>query len=285
MSILYHWQSSNYSKDAKFGFGYHLNQGNPLMQTLQPGDSVWAFTRNKSKQYVFAAELIVRACTSNPPNYRYGAYRIWADTQHSRYFDIENSPDAEPVIRALSIKMSNRHTLGISFQGHAAVRPLMTKDHQFLAQFAKNLPVLGKVAFDSEDLIEAKLIHNGEAGLDEWLKTDDESRDASRRKSLYESLNIKRSQKLAREIRDLYKGKCQICGFDPQDEYGFHLCHVHHIIWLSRGGEDDISNLCLICPTHHSAVHIGDAMFDFESLTFTYPGGHSEKLHINEHLL
>ena len=70
MALIYHWQSENYYRDAKFGFGYHLNQGNSLMQSLQAGDSLWAFTRNKLMLYVLAAELVVRACTKNPPNYR-----------------------------------------------------------------------------------------------------------------------------------------------------------------------------------------------------------------------
>src|SRR5262245_66299558 len=98
------------------------------------------------------------------------------------------------------------------------------------------------------------LIHGNEAGVAEMIETEDDSRAASRKRYLYESFNIKRSHKLAIEIRDLYKGVCQLCGFDPLNEYGFHLCHAHHIIWLSRGGEDDVSTLCLISPPHHSAL-------------------------------
>jgi 5-methylcytosine-specific restriction enzyme A len=283
MPLLYHWQSDNYYRDAKFGFGYHLNQGNPRMQALQPGDSLWAFTRNKAKMYVLAAELIVRACTKNPPNYRYGPFRVWGDIQESRYFDVDHSPNAEPLIRALSVK-SEARILGSSFQGLAAVRLLTQHDHQLLTRFTENLPVLDKVALYPEDEIEARLIHGDEAELAELMQTEDESRAASRRKYLYESLDIKRSHKLAMEVRTLYKGVCQICGFDPLKEYGFHLCHAHHIIWLSRGGEDDLSNLCLICPTHHSAVHTGEAVFDFGNLTFTYLTGCSERLQINAHL-
>jgi len=283
MPLLYHWQSENYYRDARFGFGYHLNQGNPLIQSLEPGDSLWAFTRNKSKLYVFAAELVVRACTKNPLNYRYGAYRVWADLERSRYFDVDNSPNAESLIRSLSVH-AGADILGRSFQGHAAVRKLTEFDHQLLAKFTEDLPVLDTVSFYSEDEIEAKLIHGDFEELESLIRTDDPSREASRRKYLYESWNKTRSQRLAHEVRDIYGGKCQICEFDPLDEYGFHLCHAHHIVWLSRGGEDDISNLCLLCPNHHQAVHAGDAFFDFELLLFTYKNGYSERLQMDKHL-
>jgi 5-methylcytosine-specific restriction enzyme A len=283
MTLIYHWQSQNYYRDAKFGFGYHLNQGNQLMMSLKEGDSLWAFTRNKSKLYVMAAELIVRACTHNPPKYRYGAYRVWADIQHSRYFDVDNSPNIEPLIRTLSVQ-SNADILGRSFQGHAAVRKLTESDHQILVEFTRNLPVLEQVSFYPEDEVEAKLIHADLEEIDSFIKIQDFSREASRKKYLYESLNITRSQKLSHQVRDLYKGKCQVCGFDPLREYGFHLCHAHHIVWLSRGGEDEMENLSLVCPNHHNAFHTGDAIFDFEMLTFTYKNGYSERLILNEHL-
>jgi len=283
MALIYHWQSENYYRDAEFGFGYHLNQGNSLMQSLQAGDSLWAFTRNKLKLYVFAAELVVRACTKNPPNYRYGGYRIWADIQKSRYFDVDNSPNAEPIIRSLSIQAS-ADILGRSFQGHAAVRPLVELDHQILTEYTKTLPILNEVSLYSEDELEAKLIYGSVEDVEAFVKTEDRSREASRKKYLYESLNITRSQKLSKQVRDLYNGKCQVCAFDPLNEYGFHLCHAHHIIWLSRGGEDEISNLCLVCPNHHQAVHTGDAIFDFETLVYTYNNGYSEQLSINEHI-
>ena len=254
------------------------------MQSLEPGDSLWAFTRNKSKLYVFAAELVVRACTKNLSNYRYGAYRVWADLEQSRYFDVDNSPNAEPLIRSLSVQ-AGADILGRSFQGHAAVRQLTESDHQILVEFTQNLPVLEQVSFYSEDEIEAKLIHGNQKEIDNLIRTEDSSREASRKKYLFESLNITRSQRLAREVRDLYNGKCQICGFDPLNEYGFHLCHAHHIVWLSRGGEDEMSNLCLVCPNHHSAVHAGNAVFDFETLTFTYENNYSEYLIFNDHLL
>jgi hypothetical protein len=58
------------------GAGYHLNQANPLLHEIDPGDSLWSFTRLDSGEYVLAAELVVKAKTTNPPNFRYGRYRV-----------------------------------------------------------------------------------------------------------------------------------------------------------------------------------------------------------------
>lgn len=80
MPLLYYWRPDNYARDRVFGFGYHLNQNSHAMASVGSGDSLWAFTRRKGDRlYVLAAELIVRAVTRNPPNYRYGAYRVWGD--------------------------------------------------------------------------------------------------------------------------------------------------------------------------------------------------------------
>ena len=104
-ALLYYWRPDNYARDRAFGFGYHLNQNSPAMARALPGSSLWAFTRRRPDGlYVLAAELVVRAVTRNPPNYRYGAYRVWGDLERSRYFDVDRGPSAEPLIRAMDVR-------------------------------------------------------------------------------------------------------------------------------------------------------------------------------------
>ena len=94
------------------------------MASIQPSDSLWAFTRRQQGgPYILAAELVANAVTPNPPNYRYGRHRIWGDLESSRYFDVELGPSVEPLIRHLSVSARGQR-LGQSFQGHAAVRGL-----------------------------------------------------------------------------------------------------------------------------------------------------------------
>ena len=118
------------------GAGYHLNQGSALMHELYPGQSLWAFTRASDGRYALAAELVIRAKTFNPPNFRYGKYRIWGDLQKSRYFQVDQQPNIEQVIRSLSLKTGAVY-LGQSFQGNAAVRRISTSDHLTLTAVRK----------------------------------------------------------------------------------------------------------------------------------------------------
>jgi 5-methylcytosine-specific restriction protein A len=96
MPLLYYWRPDNYYRDLDMGAGYHLNQANPLLHKIEIGDSLWAFTRNKDGRYVLATELVIKAKTENPPNFRYGRYRVWGDIHRSRYFQVDNQPSTLP---------------------------------------------------------------------------------------------------------------------------------------------------------------------------------------------
>ncbi len=76
---------------------------------------------------------------------------------------------------------------------------------------------------------------------------------------------------LVEELRRLYEGRCQFCGWEPRLKYRAELCEAHHVRWLSRGGEDAIGNLVLVCPNHHRAIHECDAPFDHERTAFVFP--------------
>lgn len=154
MALLYYWRRDNYCRDLDMGAGYHLNQDNPLLHEIDLGDSLWAFTRTKSGGYSLAAELIVRAKTLNPPDFRYGRYRLWGDLRQSRYFRVEGQPDIAQFVRSLSIR-ANAPVVGQSFQGRAAVRPITREDYQLLAAVAKDLPLEPRARLLPEEMLEA----------------------------------------------------------------------------------------------------------------------------------
>jgi len=60
------------------------------------------------------------------------------------------------------------------------------------------------------------------------------------------------------------KGKCQLCNNDAPfyDRDKRPYLEVHHIRWLSRGGEDDIGNTVALCPNCHRKMHILDLQKD-----------------------
>jgi 5-methylcytosine-specific restriction endonuclease McrA len=56
-----------------------------------------------------------------------------------------------------------------------------------------------------------------------------------------------------------------------------------HLVYLSRGGEDSLANVTLLCPTHHPVVHRADAPFKHGRLAFLFPNGRAEPLCLNRH--
>lgn len=280
MPLLYYWRPDNYWRDLDMGAGYHLNQANPLLHQINLGDSLWAFTRAPNGEYAFAAELVVRCKTQNPPNFRYGRYRVWGDLQESRYFKVEGQPRAEQIIRNLSCK-TEAAILGRSFQGHAAVKLITEEDHRLLRAATKDLPLEPRARILPEERLEASLLLGDEQEVKNLVEEENPGVAESRREYLYSQAPV-RNRQLVEDLRNLYEGRCQICLWHPRSVYGKHLCHGHHIHWLSRGGEDSKENMVLICPNHHSAIHGCDAQLDYSSMSFNF-GNREEPLRLAFH--
>jgi hypothetical protein len=56
-----------------------------------------------------------------------------------------------------------------------------------------------------------------------------------------------------------------------------------HVRSISRGGEDGIENMVLLCPSRHVAVHRCNAPFDYGELAFVFTN-HREPLTNNARL-
>jgi hypothetical protein len=281
MALLYYWRGDNYWRDLNMGAGYHLNQGNPLLHRIEIGDSIWAFTRNHSGRYVLAAELIVKAKTENPPIFRYGRYRVWGDIQYSRYFQVDNQPSVEQIIRSLPCKV-NAPILGQSFQGFSAVRFITEEDNLILKAVAKHLSLEPRARILPEEKLEAALLLEDPLAVEQLILQEQPGVAEQRRQYLY-TLAPTRNHRLVDKLQDLYSGQCQICLWDPRQHYGKSLCQGHHIHWLSRGGDDEVTNMVLVCPNHHSAIHKIDAPLDFRDMAFDF-GIRREYLQLNFHL-
>lgn len=284
MPLLYHWTRENHERDLAFGAGFHLNQGSARLHQVEVGDSLWAFTRRRDRRYGLAMELVVRAKTLNPRNFRYGHYRLWGDLERTRYFDLDH-PRAlvvDQVVRHLSVAPKSA-VLGQAFQGHAAVRVLTQEDHQVLAALAADLPLDPRARVYPEEKLEA-LTLLGQADSVYRLVVDELPLLAAERQHyLYDGPAITRSRSLVRALRERYGGRCQLCLWEPSTLYGRELSEAHHMHWLSRGGDDAEDNLVLLCPNHHRAVHACDAPFDYRDLAFVFPD-HREALRLNAHL-
>jgi 5-methylcytosine-specific restriction endonuclease McrA len=95
---------------------------------------------------------------------------------------------------------------------------------------------------------------------------------------------LKRNPELPCALKELYKFKCQVCGFDFQPNYGIPYSETHHIIWISRGGADHSNNLIVVCPNHHRIIHEAKPKFNRSQLTFEYNNGLHEHLKHTDHL-
>ena len=280
MHLLYFWRGDNYRRDLDHGVGFHLNQSSPRLHEIDLGKSLWAFTRNRDGRYALAAELVISAKTMNPRGFRYGRYRVWGDLRRSRYFQTTGQPDISGLVRDLGVA-AKAGILGHSFQGHAAVRPIGNSEHLRLLAYAEALPLEPRARLLPEERLEALLLAGDEAAVGKFLKDESAGIAESRRRYLM-SEATRRDRSLVEQLRDLYEGECQICGWAPRRQYEEELCEAHHVRWLSRGGNDALSNLVLVCPNHHRAIHRCDAPFDFEHWAFKF-GSNFEHLASKRH--
>ncbi len=281
MPLLYYWRGDNYYRNLDMGAGYHLNQANSLLHRIEIGDSLWAFTRRRDGIYVLAAELIIKAKTINPSNFRYGKYRVWGDINCSRYFQVENQPSIGNVIKSLSCK-ANARILGQSFQGLSAVKLISQRDSDVLRILARELSLEPRARILSEDKLEAMLLL-GNVEAVKKLVSDEKPGIAEERRSYFYKRAPARNQNLVEKLQRIYSGRCQICQWNPINDYDTELCHGHHIQWLSRGGTDEIQNMVLLCPNHHVAVHRLDAPLDYSDFSFDF-GTHRDSLSLRNHL-
>ncbi|GAA1179509.1 hypothetical protein GCM10009584_21770 [Ornithinimicrobium humiphilum] len=77
---------------------------------------------------------------------------------------------------------------------------------------------------------------------------------------LGEPLDLGRTRRLATpgQVKALYvrDGTCTYPGCSVPGTW----CDAHHLVWWSRGGGTDLTNLALLCSRHHTLVHDEDLM-------------------------
>lgn len=65
-------------------------------------------------------------------------------------------------------------------------------------------------------------------------------------------LDKQQQERVCREaVKRRDKGKCVIPGCKERAE------HMHHITYRSKGGKWRTENICSLCASHHSMVHLG----------------------------
>nr|WP_312576967.1 HNH endonuclease signature motif containing protein [Sedimentibacter sp.] len=89
---------------------------------------------------------------------------------------------------------------------------------------------------------------------------------------------------IGNNLKILYKYKCQICGKRVGEEYDSHVIEAHHIDSFVKSLNNDMKNIMIVCPNHHSVIHDVNPHFDKTRKIFVYNNGFEEELKLNYHL-
>lgn len=111
-------------------------------------------------------------------------------------------------------------------------------------------------------------------------------------KDEYAGIKIKNSQThqrvyntgIIKQLKNLYKGNCQICAHRPFSEYTENICEVHHIKYFATSHNNDSSNLVVLCPNHHRLIHKLNPEFNMQNKSFVFNDGTELKILLDYHL-
>src|SRR5215468_9556430 len=104
MDLMAYWRWDNYVQDLDEGAGFHFNSNQSrLHSAVEIGERLWLVGGRREQggmRYVLVACLVIGAKTINPPDYKYGRYRVWAEVQRSAYYSA-NGPDMTDLLLRL----------------------------------------------------------------------------------------------------------------------------------------------------------------------------------------
>lgn len=81
-------------------------------------------------------------------------------------------------------------------------------------------------------------------------------------------MDFPRDPYIAQEAKERANGHCQLCGEAApfHKENGEPYLECHHVVWLSQGGDDDLTNVVALCPNCHRKMHELDDPDDVSKL-------------------
>jgi 5-methylcytosine-specific restriction protein A len=103
-----------------------------------------------------------------------------------------------------------------------------------LLAYAERLPLEPRARLLPEERLEALLLAGDEEAVTRLVRDEPAGIAEERRRYLMTEV-VRRDRDLVDQLRDLYTGECQICGWAPRRSYGTELCESHQVRWLSRG--------------------------------------------------
>lgn len=106
--------------------------------------------------------------------------------------------------------------------------------------------------------------------------------------TIIEDKRIVKIRKLNKAIGDnlklLYDYHCQICGQRVGTLYDSHVVESHHIDYFVKSLNNNVNNIMVVCPNHHSIIHDVNPFFDRDKKIYIYNNSFKEGLMLNYHL-
>jgi len=258
--MLFYWRRDDYADNMRDGPDFHLNRSQRRLHNLDLEDSLWAITLTDDGRYVVAAELIVAAKTGNSPGYVYGAYRVWGDPDRSRYFDVAEQPDAEPLLRDLSFQPTSR-VLAQSFQGPGGLRELSAEDEARLRDWSGELPLYPSDRIALESVTAARL-HIHQQGLTDAGEFDPASVVDARERTVAAIVRRRGQPEFRQRLIAAYAGRCAISGCDAVE-----ALEAAHIIPYQGEQTNHPTNGLLLRADLHTLFDLGLIAVDVATMT------------------
>jgi hypothetical protein len=84
---------------------------------------------------------------------------------------------------------------------------------------------------------------------------------------------VRRDSETVAELKALYDNRCQLCGARLASGDGTGYSEVHHLHPLGspHNGPDDVSNMLVLCPNHHSDFDNGVVRVALDDLSIEHP--------------
>ena len=100
-----------------------------------------------------------------------------------------------------------------------------------------------------------------EEDLIDHLFDSDISSDAAEPETVEKIVKVRnRNKRAIKDLKKLYKGKCQISGYDLtfKKKNGLYYSEAHHLIPLGEEGSDSLFNIVVVSPLIHRMLHYAD---------------------------
>ncbi len=118
--------------------------------------------------------------------------------------------------------------------------------------------------YNLKDVLPQKRKKSKESNLGEYSEANDINEDEMKMYDSFNKQNLQenkitiqrliRDSNIARELKRRYKNKCQLCGISLRNSNGDFFSEAHHIKPYNRShrGDDNYSNIIILCPNCHA---------------------------------